>query len=95
MSADDTYDDTMRYGHDYHLGGKITRPLSDILGDSVPVLLSEGKVITDPDEAEALGLTVDARRMREEGTADLSMWPLEMLEAINETGIWPQSGDCE
>jgi hypothetical protein len=26
--------------------------------------LSDGKLITDPDEAEALGLTADARRMR-------------------------------
>lgn len=29
-----------------------------------PVELSPGRLITDPDEAEALGLTVDARRLR-------------------------------
>lgn len=28
------------------------------------VILSPGRAITDPDEAEALGLTADARRMR-------------------------------
>ncbi|MDH6610358.1 hypothetical protein M2164_005993 [Streptomyces sp. SAI-208] len=28
------------------------------------VILSPGRQITDPDEAEALGLTADARRMR-------------------------------
>jgi hypothetical protein len=27
-------------------------------------MLSPGRLITDPDEAEALGLTADARRMR-------------------------------
>lgn len=31
------------------------------------VVLSPGRRIDDPDEAEALGLTVDARRMRQEG----------------------------
>lgn len=34
-------------------------------GQNAMVVLSPGKLITDPDEAEALGLTVDARRMRE------------------------------
>ncbi|MFH9072688.1 hypothetical protein [Streptomyces alboflavus] len=29
-----------------------------------PVELSPGRAITDPDDAEALGLTADARRMR-------------------------------
>jgi hypothetical protein len=33
--------------------------------ERIPVVLSPGRQITDPDEAEALGLTVDARRMRE------------------------------
>jgi hypothetical protein len=32
--------------------------------DTVPVAISPGRQITDPDEAEALGLTADARRMR-------------------------------
>ena len=31
---------------------------------SIPALLSPGRFITDPDEAEALGLNVDARWMR-------------------------------
>lgn len=31
---------------------------------SVLVILSPGGPITDPDEAESLGLTADARRMR-------------------------------
>jgi hypothetical protein len=46
-------------------GGQIshsTRPSGSVL-----MRLSEGKQITDPDEAEALGLTVDARRLREGG----------------------------
>lgn len=37
-------------------GEVIVRPVDD---DSIPVYLSEGKAITDPDEAEALGLTAD------------------------------------
>ena len=44
-------------------GGEI-RPYKPA-DDSVPVMLSPGRLITDPDEAEALGLAVDARRMRE------------------------------
>ena len=32
--------------------------------DELLVELSPGRLITDPDEAEALGLTVDARRLR-------------------------------
>jgi hypothetical protein len=32
--------------------------------DSVPVFLSPGHQITDPDEAEALGMTAYARRLR-------------------------------
>jgi hypothetical protein len=32
--------------------------------DSIPLVLSPAKVITDPDEAESLGLTADARRLR-------------------------------
>lgn len=31
------------------------------------VVLSPGRRITDPDEAEALGMTVTARRLRREG----------------------------
>lgn len=31
------------------------------------VVLSPGRRIDDPDEAEALGLTADARRMRRQG----------------------------
>ena len=42
-------------------GGLIPPPRH---GDDIPMFLSEGKQITDPDEAEALGLTADARRMR-------------------------------
>jgi len=43
-------------------GGRVPQPRHS---DSVPMCLSEGKQITDPDEAEALGLTADARRMRQ------------------------------
>jgi hypothetical protein len=32
--------------------------------DGQLVILSPGRLITDPDEAEALGMTADARRMR-------------------------------
>ena len=31
------------------------------------VILSSGREITDPDDAESLGLTANARRMRREG----------------------------
>ncbi|MFD4934473.1 hypothetical protein [Streptomyces virginiae] len=34
--------------------------------DSVPVFLSPGRRITDPNEAEALGMTATARRLREQ-----------------------------
>lgn len=38
--------------------------------DMMLAMLSPGRQITDPDEAEALGLTADARRMRgEEGSS--------------------------
>lgn len=43
-------------------GGRI--PPSGPPSDSIPVLLSPGRMITDPDEAEALGMTVTARRLR-------------------------------
>jgi hypothetical protein len=36
--------------------------------DEQLVLLSPGRRIVDPDEAEALGLTADAKRMRERGS---------------------------
>ena len=43
-------------------GGTLrARPLA---ADEVLVILSPGGPITDPDEAEQLGLTADARRMR-------------------------------
>jgi len=35
------------------------------LGDSIPAFLSPGREITDPDEAEALGMTATGRRLRE------------------------------
>lgn len=40
------------------------RPADD---DSVLVMLSPGRQITYPDEAEALGMNVDAKRMRHDG----------------------------
>jgi hypothetical protein len=43
-------------------GGTITP--SPMTEGAVPVLLSPGRRITDPDEAEALGMTVGARRLR-------------------------------
>lgn len=45
-------------------GGVIRGP-SDPGDDSIPFMLSPCRQVTDPDEAEALGLTVEARRMRE------------------------------
>lgn len=35
-------------------------------GDQVSVILAPAEIITDPDRAEQLGLTADARRMRRE-----------------------------
>lgn len=46
-------------------GGAVThRP-----NDGPPIMLSSGRQIADPDEAEALGLTANARRMRGKPTA--------------------------
>lgn len=45
----------------YHTGGIVP-------GDGIPAILEPGGPITDPDDAEALGLTVEARRMRETGS---------------------------
>ena len=44
-------------------GGEITPRRQD--GDEVIVFLSPGRQITDPDEAEALGMTAEARWLRE------------------------------
>ena len=43
------------------------RPDEDFTPDDdiIRAILSKGCVITDPDQAEALGLTADAKRMRE------------------------------
>lgn len=49
---------------DWATGGLIT-PGEKL--DSIPAFLSPGGPITGPDQAEALGLTADARRMREAG----------------------------
>jgi hypothetical protein len=51
----------------YATGGELPtyRPRSD----EQLVILSPGRRITDPAEAEALGLTADARRMRRERDA--------------------------
>lgn len=46
-------------------GGVIEAGPFDPADDSIPFMPSPGRQITDPDEAEALGLTADARRMRE------------------------------
>jgi hypothetical protein len=46
----------------YASGG--TLPPYTPRGDEQLVILSPGREITDPDEAEALGLTADAQRMR-------------------------------
>lgn len=49
-------------------GGAVTgSPPGD---DSIPARLSEGKRITDPDEAEALGMTATARRLRHQSPYD-------------------------
>lgn len=97
MSADDTYDEQVsqrrrgprkggfawlaKSDAGFANGGQIKpRPASD---DSIPIVLSPGKLITDPDEAEALGLNVDAERLRREGSVDLSRWDPETLSQIN------------
>ncbi|MFD4921123.1 hypothetical protein ACFWNE_07365 [Streptomyces goshikiensis] len=43
-------------------GGRISP--SGPPSDSIPVLMSPGRLIADPDEAEALGMTATARRLR-------------------------------
>ncbi|MFF4848813.1 hypothetical protein [Streptomyces sp. NPDC001194] len=42
-----------------------TLPPARPANDSIPLFLSPGSLITDPDEAEALGMTSTARRLRE------------------------------
>ena len=65
-------------------GGEVPAPRSHP-GERL-VVLSPGRRIDDPDEAEALGLTADAKRMRERGslppgTAD--RYPPEFIDRIN------------
>lgn len=51
------------------------------------VVLSPGRRITDPDEAEALGLTADARRLREDGSARPGTerrFPAGLIDRINQ-----------
>jgi hypothetical protein len=88
-----------------YAGGEI--PARNPDDDSVMVRLSEGRVIVDPDEAEALGLSLDFGQLdpvvqsalledRRRLVAERDTpWPLEMLDAINDTGVWPPYGDCE
>ncbi|MGY1439557.1 hypothetical protein [Streptomyces reniochalinae] len=52
-------------------GGEVRRRPID---DSVPAILSPGKQITDPDEAEALGMTAYVRRLRQ-GRAGMPVAP--------------------
>ncbi|HEX3778421.1 MAG TPA: hypothetical protein VHX38_02055 [Pseudonocardiaceae bacterium] len=52
---------------DYARGGLVHGPGTETGDDSIPAFLSHGGPITDPDHAEALGLTVEARRLREQG----------------------------
>jgi hypothetical protein len=64
--------DVLRWGHAYprtlslRPGGGELHPYRPRPGEQL-VVLSPGGRIDDPDEAEALGLTADARRMRREG----------------------------
>lgn len=51
------------------------------------VILSPGRRIDDPDEAEALGLTADAKRMRERGSQPSGIegrFPPEFIDRINQ-----------
>jgi hypothetical protein len=54
----------MRWWHQRRLvsGGRIEKVPPD---DWIRVQLSDGRRITTPEEAEAVGLTADAKRMRE------------------------------
>jgi hypothetical protein len=51
------------------------------------VILSPGRRIDDPDEAEALGLTADAKRMRRQGklpSGAEDRFPPEFIDRINQ-----------
>lgn len=50
--------------HPYAYGGRVGVAQRDAQGDTVPVKLADGWPITSPEEAEAGGLNVEARRMR-------------------------------
>ncbi|MCX4231969.1 hypothetical protein [Streptomyces ortus] len=56
--------------------------------DTRLAVLSPGRPITDPDEAEALGMTADARRMRERGSAPSEAegrFPPGFIDHINQS----------
>lgn len=54
-----------RCGWSQFARGGVIRGPADRSDDSVPFMLSRCRPVTDPDEVEAFGLTVEARRMRE------------------------------
>lgn len=56
-------------------GGRITP--AGPTSDSIPAILSPGRWITDPDEAEALGMTATARRLREHPVSKETLRRLE------------------
>lgn len=51
-----------------------------------PVVLSPGRRIVDPDEAEALGLTADAKRMRRQQVRPEGRFPPGFIDRINQGG---------
>ena len=64
-------------------GGLITTSSWSPTRDCYVVRLSDGKLITDPDEAEALGMNVEARLMRESKIEAVHRWPQALLDDLN------------
>lgn len=66
-------------------GGEVPVPHSH--PGELLVALSSDRRIDDPDEAEVLGLTADARRMRERGSLSpgaADRYPPEFIDRINQ-----------
>jgi len=66
-----------------HAPGGELRPYRPRTGEQL-VILSPGRLITDPDEAEALGMTADAKRMRRQGKQPEGRFPPSFIDRINQ-----------
>lgn len=70
---------------------------SRLRDDSIPAWIAPAEEITDPERAEALGLTVDARRMRSHTRtwrAFIGEWPGDHRTVLHTYGLtWREARD--